>query len=289
MICALPFLMLVPPLPGVPLSVEDIVCRVAENQQRSLTARNSYVYDMNVFVRMKRANGKVAREETRDYVVVPGPRGAKRSLVSLEGRIFEGKTEIPYTNARYKHKGTDVDADITDSFAREIMWRRRSMGIYLDWFPLQKENAPKYTFRLEGEERYRGYDVYKLTYTKLRDDENDDCWSGEALIEKHEFQPVLITSSWSCKIPRAVTLLLGISVSQMGSKITYERFEKDLWFPSVSGGELKVRVLFLYARTIAFSAKNSNFRKTAVETNIAYETEENGEASVPLEVAPPPD
>ena len=32
---------------------------------------------MNVFVRLKRANGKVAREESRDYVVAPAAKGAQ--------------------------------------------------------------------------------------------------------------------------------------------------------------------------------------------------------------------
>ena len=64
--------------------------------------------------------------------------------------------------------------------------------------------------------------------------------------------------------------MLGISVSQMGAKVNYERFAGDAWFPVSSGGELKVRALFLYARTIAFSAKNSGFRRTDVKTAIDY-------------------
>jgi len=53
---------------------------------RSQAARALYVYDQNVFVRMKRANGKLAREESRAYVIAPAERGAKRKLVKLEGR-----------------------------------------------------------------------------------------------------------------------------------------------------------------------------------------------------------
>ena len=71
MICALPFLILTPLLPGVQPTAEDIMCRVAENQDRAEKAREAYVYDMNLFVRLKRANGKLAREESRDYVVAP--------------------------------------------------------------------------------------------------------------------------------------------------------------------------------------------------------------------------
>jgi hypothetical protein len=273
MICALPFLMLVPVLPGQTLSAEDIMCRVAENQHRAQAARNTFVYDMNVFVRLKRANGKLAREESRDYVVAPTAKGAQRKLIRLEGKILEGRTEIPYTEAHYEHKKADVDAGITDSFARSIMWRKHSMGVWVDWFPLSGEQQSRYEFKLEGEERYRDSDVYRISFQELKNEDDDDCWSGEALIDRKEFQPVLISTHWSCKIPRPVTIMLGISVSQMGAKVTYQRFDKDIWFPTVCGGEMKVRVLFLYARTIAFSAKNSGFRKTDVQTSINFEDE----------------
>ena len=264
MICALPFLMLVPPLPGVPVSVDDIMCRVAENQDRADAARAEYVYDMNVFVRLKRANGKAAREESRDYVVAPGPRGASRKLAKVEGKIFEGKKEVAYTEAGYKTKDMDIDGAITESFAGELLWRKDKEGPMVDWFPLSHENAKDYRFRLEGEENYRGKDVYRISF------ENDDCWKGEALIERNEFQPVLVTSAWECKIPGAVKILLGTNVQQIGAKISYERFGPGVWFPVNCGGEIRFKVLFFYARTVAFTARDSGFRKAEVKTSIGY-------------------
>ena len=145
-------MMLVPPLPGQTLSAEDIMCRVAENQRHAQEARREYVYDMNVFVRLKRANGKAAREETRDYVVAPGVKGPQRRLVKLEGKIVEGKTEIPYTKAGFEHKKADIDAVLTDSFAGSIMWRKHSMGVWVDWFPLAQTGQSRYEFTLRGEE-----------------------------------------------------------------------------------------------------------------------------------------
>ncbi len=274
MICALPFLIMTPPLPLQTLSADEIMCRVAENQQRAQVARNTFVYDMNVFVRLKRANGKLAREESRDYVVAPTAKGAQRKLLKIEGKIIEGRTEIPYHDAHFEHKKADIDAGVTDSFARSIMWRKHSMGVWVDWFPLSGEHQARYDFTMEGEERYRDYDVYKISFQQLKaEDDGYDCWSGEALIEKHEFQPVLVSTHWGCKIPRAATIMLGINVSQIGAKVTYQRFDKDVWFPVLCGGEMKVRVFFLYARTIAFSAKNSRFRKTDVQTSIDFELE----------------
>ena len=108
-------------------------------------------------------------------------------------------------------------------------------------------------------------------------EEHDDgeCWRGEALIEKTEFQPVLISSEWSCRIPGAVKIMLGTNVSNMGVKITYQRFGKGVWFPVNGGGELKIRVLFMYARTIAFSARNSGFHKTDVQSSVQFDSDSN--------------
>jgi hypothetical protein len=269
MICALPFLMLVSPLPGVPLSADEIMCRVAENQERADQARAAYVYDMNVFVRLKRANGKLAREESRDFVVAPGPTGAARKLVKVEGKILEGGHETTYSDAGHRTKNMDVDGALTDSFARELLWKRDHAGPMVSWFPLTHSRMKYYSFSLAGEEKYRGFDVYKVAFTGT--DEDDECWKGEALIERNEFQPVLLTSEWSCKIPAAVKILLGTNVQQVGAKIAYERFDKGVWFPVNCGGEMKVRVLFMYARTIAFSARNAGFRKADVNTSIRFD------------------
>ena len=269
MICLVPFLFLTPPLPGVKPTAEEIMCRVAENQDRAEQAREAYVYDMNLFVRLKRANGKLAREESRDYVVAPTAKGASRKLVKVSGKILEGKKEISYTEAGYKTKDLDIDGAITDSFAREILWRKDTAGPLVGWFPLTRRRMKNYNFHLEGEEKYREYDVYRISFESGYED--DDCWKGEALVERTEFQPVLITTEWSCKVPGAVKVLLGTNIQQVGAKISYQRFDTNVWFPVNCGGEMKLRALFLYARTIAFSGKNAGFRKADVSTSIQFD------------------
>jgi len=252
-------------------SADEIMRRVAENQTRAKAARNAYVYDMNVFIRLKRANGKLAREESRDYVVAPTEHAATRKLVKVEGKIADGKKEIAYTDPKFRHRNPDIDGELTDSFGDELLWKKGEFGPMVEWFPLASGDQKNYTFRFQGEERYRDYDVYKIDFEEHHD---DDCWKGEALVEKNEFQPVLVTAEWACRIPAAVKVLLGTNVTHVGAKITYQRFDKDVWFPVTCGGELKLRVLFLYARTIAFSAKNSGFRKADVKTSIEFETAE---------------
>jgi hypothetical protein len=250
----------------------EIMRRVSENVDRANAAHAAWVYDQDIFVRLKRANGKLAREESRQYTVAPTEKGAKRKLVKVEGKILEGKKETPYDKAGYRQKEADIDGALVDTFAREIMWRRNSVGPMVYWFPLESKNLARYDFKFEGEERYRDYDVYKISFRQ-----KDDPWEGEALIERNEFQPVLVTSAWTGKVPAAVTIALGTNVKQIGAKITYKRFDKDVWFPVETGGEMKLRVFFLYARTIAFSAKNADFRKTDVQSSVEFggEAEEN--------------
>ena len=260
-------LIAIPLLAQTPDAVE-IMRRVGENVDRATAARAQWVYDQNVFVRLKRANGKLAREESRQYTVVPGGKKAQRTLVKVEGKILEGKKEIGYSEAGYRTKDTDIDGALVDSFAREMLWRDDSLGSIKYWFPLEAKNLEKYTFRLEGEERYHDYDVYRISF-RAKEDE----WAGEVLIEKNELQPVLVTSAWTGKVPTAVTIALGTNVKQIGAKITYKRFDKDVWFPVQCGGEVKLRVLFLYARTIAFSASNAEFRKTDVQSSVEFAKE----------------
>jgi hypothetical protein len=255
------------------VTADEIMARVAENQDKAQAARTSWVYDMKVLVRLLRSPGKVAQEETRRYTVAPGETGAERKLVSTTGRIVEGKREIRYTEPGFHHKGVDIDADITKSFADDVMWSKGTNAPMVDLFPLTRQHQRHYTFRLLGEEKYKDYDVYRVAYISRAGDweHDDDCWQGEALIERNEFQPVLVNSHWECKVPRAVTILLGTNVTQLGAKITWQRVAPDVWFPVACGGELKLKALFLYSRTIAFTGTNSDFRRTDVQSTVTFE------------------
>jgi hypothetical protein len=254
------------------LTADEVMARVAENQDKAQAGRASWVYDMKVLVRLLRSPGKVAQEETRHYTVAPGESGADRRLVSTAGRIFEGKKEIHYTQPGFHHKGVDIDAEITNSFAEEVMWTKGKNAPMVDWFPLTGSHQRHYEFRLLGEEKYKEYEVYRVAYaSRERDWDDDDCWQGEALIERNEFQPVLVNSRWECRVPKAVTILLGTNVTQLGAKLTWQRVAPGVWFPTTCGGEVKIKALFLYSRTIAFTATNSDFRKTDVQSTVTFE------------------
>lgn len=246
--------------------VNEIMGRVAENYDRLQATSTAWVFDQNVFVRLKKSNGKPAREETRNYVVAPTEKGAGRKLVDVAGKISDGKNEITYNVPAYRTKDTDIDGAIVDALARDVDWRKDEIGQMAFLFPLDGKHQSRYRFKLAGEEKYQEFDAWRITF-----EQTDDDWQGELLVEKKEFHPLELTAHWDSRIPRAVSMLLGTSVKQVGTKMTWQRMADGVWFPSAAGGEMKLRVLFLYARTIAWRSVSSGFRRTDVQSSVEYE------------------
>ncbi len=257
-------------------TADEIMAKVAANQDAAVAARSQFVYHQNVLVRMKRANGKLAREETRDYTVTPGAGGVKRELVAFSGSIGKGKDVISYDKPDFRYKGLDVDGDLVQSFADDFGVDEKSKdGVSHDLFPLRSESAKKYHFKLTGTEKWHDRDVFHVEFAPNGKpgvfDDNDDCWTGEALIDKAEYQPVLVTSHFDCKIPVLVKTMLGTNVQQIGFKVTYQKFDEGVWFPVTYGGEFRFRAVFLYARSVGIGLVNSDFHRTRVDTAIKYE------------------
>ena len=52
--------------------VAAIMARVGENQERASELRKEFTFHQKQLLRMNRGNGKIAREEKREYDVAPG-------------------------------------------------------------------------------------------------------------------------------------------------------------------------------------------------------------------------
>jgi hypothetical protein len=169
----------------------------------------------------------------------------------------------------------DIDGELADDFIHDFANDEGARdGIAGDLFPLISKEQKKYTFRLEGKENYRGTDVYRITFKPGKSSgENNDraCWAGEALIDIHEYQPVLITTWLAKGVPIAVQILLGTNLKHLGFKVFYKKFDEGLWFPVSYGGEFQVRAVFLYKRTIAMSVTNSGFQKADVSSTVSFQ------------------
>ena len=256
-------------------TADEIIKKVAENQDAASAGRAHFVYHQNVLVRMKRNNGKLAHEETRDYIVLPSSEGMKRELLSLSGKAQRGSRTVTYSDAKFRDKGLDIDRDIVQSFAEDFGGDNKD-GVDTDLFPLQSKGLAAYKFKLKGSEKYQDHDVWAIQYEPVKAswDDDDHCWHGEALNDKAEYQPMMITSSFACKIPGAVKVILGTNVQEIGFKVTYQKFDDGVWFPVTYGGEFKFRALFLYARSVGIGLINSDFKRTNVESAIKYEQAE---------------
>ena len=269
-------------IPAQTPSVESIMSRVAINQAKSQELRTNYVYSQKQLLRMLRGNGKVAREERREYTVVPAHRGVKKELTKFEGKYQQHDAYVSYFHPGYQYKNIDIDGGLIDDLSEDMMNDKGSRdGIAHSLFPLTYHQQLKYSFRLVGSERFRGRDVYRVAYEPkkvphLADADDGGCtvWKGEALIDADEFQPVLVTSKMALRIPGAVKVLLGTDIKGLGFSLTYQKFEDGVWFPVSYGGEFEVKGLFLYRRTMTVSMANSDFRRLDVSSNIAYAKEE---------------
>ena len=170
----------------------------------------------------------------------------------------------------YGYKGRDIDAGVANDLADDFGKNNRSKdGIGHDLFPLTVRGQEGYSFHLAARETYKDREVYRVDFGPAEKD-GRRIWAGEALIDAEEYQPVLVTTHMAAHIPMAVRIVFGTNVRQVGFKVTYRKFEEGLWFPVTFGGELQIRALFLYARTISIGAVNSDFRKTEVKSTIGF-------------------
>ncbi len=274
------FILLVPAL-ACAQTADEIMAKVAESQTRAEEARAGFVYRQDVLVRMKRSDGKLAREEDREFTVTPEAHGVKREMVHFAGKYGVGGKEVAYSEPIDHHvgprEGGGIDADVVDSLGKDFGNDEKSRdGINQDLFPLTAKKQRHYLFSLAGVETYHDRPVYRITFeprTKGYEDDSDDGtpWAGEVLVDKTDLTPALITTHLARGVPVPVKILLGTNIQQLGFKVAYGKFDDNLWFPVNYSGELKIRVLFLYARTISLGLVNSGFQKADVKSTIVFE------------------
>ncbi len=256
--------------------VEEIMARLARNQDRAQDVRANYVYNQRMILRFKRNSGKVAREEIREYSVAPTPDGTAKELRSFAGKYERGGRLFDYDKPGFQYKDLDIDGELIDDLADDLANEKNSRdGVAMDLFPLRSNQQRKYVFTLAGKEDYRGKQVYRITFKPRReswdDDEGGTPWAGEILVDSSEFQPVFISTRLAKGLPLVVKTLLGTNLKGLGFKLTYERFEDGIWFPVIYGAEFELKAAFFYRRKIALALNNSGFRRTQVQTRITFD------------------
>ena len=261
--------------------IDDIMRRVALNQAKSQDLRTSYLYHQKQVLKAVRGNGKVAREEHREYAVAPKVRGNTSTLVSFDGKYELHGQFVPYSKPGYQYKGTDIDGQILDDFSKDMMRDSKARdGIDHSLFPMTYHQQLKYDFRLVGAESYHGRPVYRVSFEPKKKpgfddlDDNGAAWKGEALIDAEEYQPINVHTDLAWKAPLWLKTVLGTNFRGVGFTVTYQKFADGIWFPVSYGGEFEIRAVFFYKRTFTVAMTNSDFRHTEVTSNVAYALED---------------
>ncbi|MDQ2841568.1 MAG: hypothetical protein M3Y72_11130 [Acidobacteriota bacterium] len=245
-----------------PLTAREIMKRVAENQDREQNARTQFVYEENVHRTMRRKDGKLLREEYRTFSVTPGVKGTEKKLQSVKGRYWKKGHYVAFKGEPVPEPGlfSITFDDDGDSQTKD--------GVDKDLFPLTSDEQKNYEFELAGERVFEGRPAYRIQFRPPN--RKDYGWTGEALIDKEELQPVSVYTRLSRRLPLAVRTALGTDVPGLGFTVSYTRLDKDLWFPSSYGTEFGVHALFLFNRTFTESLENKNFRRASVESRVKF-------------------
>ncbi len=273
--------------PKALLTADQIMARVAANQDQSVELRKNYVYMQHVHVVTHKTNGKLMRDETAEYDVLPTPDGAKKKLELLNGRYLH-KGKYQDFKGEPRPDADTIDAELVRSFREDLTGNtaepepqeghgvhvsvdedsHNKDGVASDLFPLSTEQQKKYSFRLIGEQMFQRRSAYHIAFGPK--DKNDIAWAGEAYIDKKEFQPILVFTKLSRRIPFAVRTFLGTDLPGVGFSVQYKRQEDGVWFPSSFGTEFRLEVLYFLKRDISVSLDNRDFQRTHVDSKIEY-------------------
>ena len=128
---------------GVTQGVTQIMARVADNQSQALEQRKNWVYHQKQRLRFLRGNGKVAREENREYTVAPDVRGLKKDLTYFDGKYETGGKYVSYDKPGYTYKEMDIDGELIDEMSNEMTNDNSRDGIGKNLFPLTAEEQEK--------------------------------------------------------------------------------------------------------------------------------------------------
>jgi hypothetical protein len=266
----------VAPLRAEALSADEIMQRVAANQDSAQELRSAYVYHQKVRVRALDSKGKVREEESSEHTALPGPQGTKKELVSVSGRyLSKGK----YVSYEQNERESGMLAatlgglrELRDELTNDAKGRD---GLNNELFPLTSAEIAKYTFELKGEETWQHIRAYRIAFQpkprhEFEVDTSECPWSGEALISVEEFQPIEVVTKLAHGVPLAVKVLLGTNIHGLGFTVRYQKVEGGAWFPASYGTEFSFRVLFAWARTITLALDNSGFQKADVNSTVKF-------------------
>jgi hypothetical protein len=251
------------------LTAQEIMARVAANQDRSEQARKQYVYRQHIHVVTRKTNGKMMREETTDYHMVPEADKTQRKLEKITGKYWKKGKYEEFTGEPVPDADS-IDAQLVNDMRDDLMEPKTKDGFGKNQFPFSSKKLPDYSFKMVGRETFQGHDAYRISFAPADKTEYD--WAGEAYIDAADFEPIYVYTKLSRKLPFAVRTLLGTDVPGIGYSLHCEKQPGGVWFPKTYGTEFGLHVLFFLNREISVSLDNKDFQQTHVETKITADT-----------------
>ena len=249
------------------LTADQIMERVAANQDRAEELRRQYVYKQHIHVASRKTNGKLMREENADYDVFPSEQGSTKKLKQLLGRYWHKNGYVEYSGEA--EPDDLIDGEIVSDFRDDLANEKRSKdGLAANLFPLTSREQKQYRFKQLADQKLNGRDVYRIGFEPK--DNSNSAWAGEAFIDTEDFQPVMVFTKLSRKIPLLIRTALGTDVPGVGFSVTYKRQPDGIWFPASFGTEFRLKALFFINRNITVSLLNSDFEHTHVDSMIHY-------------------
>jgi len=251
------------------LSPQQIMQRVAENQDREQKARAGFIYEESFRVTTRYGNGKLARDQRTECLVTPTAKGVEKKRLSVTGRYRHKGRYIDFAGEPIPEKDS-LDGSLASSFEESLTNDNSKDSLAKDLFPLTSEAQKDLIFDLAGEQIVSARKAYRIRFAPK--DRADITWAGEALIDEEEFQPVSVYTRLSRRLPFFVRTILGTDVPGLGFNIRYIRVDKDVWFPASFGTEFRVHAVFIFNRNISVSLENKNFKRATAESHIQYQS-----------------
>ena len=176
------------------LTADEIMARVATNQDRTEAARMRYIYQQHIRMVSRKPGGKVMCEEVTDSRVSPKQKESQQQLLTLDGRYWQKGRYVHYTTlqehddgeakdggSKDEPKDKDVktekedldglDIDLVENLRKNLADDKSKDGLGKGLFPLTTEQQKQYQFKLEGRQTMNGRDVYRLSFRPK--DKND--------------------------------------------------------------------------------------------------------------------
>ena len=248
-----------------PMTANAIMAHVAVNQDRAENLRKEYVYKQHLRIVTRKLNSRLMREETAGYRVIPSPDGTTKDLQLLTGRYWHKGQYVAFKGEPVPEPES-LDGDLIHNFREDLNNDRSKDSLARNLFPLTTDEQKDYQFHLIGQEMFEGRSAYHVGFSPKNKDEM--TWAGEAFIDATDFQPILIFTKLSRRMPFMVRTAMGTDLPGIGFTVHYKRQDDGVWFPTSLGTEFRLRALFFSNRQISMSLENTAFEHTHVESKI---------------------